>query len=233
LSASPEFDRIGPRSGATRERLLDAAEHLFAERGFDGTSMRALAQTAGASLSAANYHFGSKEGLVHAALRRRIEPINARRLELLDAAEGDAGNSSPEVEAILEAFMRPVFEARAAAEHSGLLPGRVAVRLYYDPSIASWLRGELLRTVHARFVHALARALPGRARRDLELSYQLTMGMLLHAISGEVDGLGERADGGRAPFEPLLERMVAYGAAGLRATPRTTRVARGGDGAAS
>ena len=65
----------------TKQRLLDAAELLFATHGFEGTSMRAITQAADTSLSAANYHFGSKQALIEAALVRRIEPLNRRRLE--------------------------------------------------------------------------------------------------------------------------------------------------------
>ncbi|MCP5067717.1 MAG: TetR/AcrR family transcriptional regulator, partial [bacterium] len=99
----------------TKQRLLDAAEQLFAERGFDGTSMRAVTQAAGASVSAANYHFGSKQALLGATLRRRIEPFNRRRLELLDGLE--AGGAVPDVEQLMDAFFRPPFER--AAEASG------------------------------------------------------------------------------------------------------------------
>ena len=64
----------GPRrrdSEDTKERLLDAAERLFAERGFEGASLRAVTQAAGTSVSAANYHFGSKEALLGRTLLRR------------------------------------------------------------------------------------------------------------------------------------------------------------------
>ena len=55
-----------PRPPAdTKERLLDAAEHVFAERGFEGTSMRAVTQAAGAAVSAANYHFGWSQSGCH------------------------------------------------------------------------------------------------------------------------------------------------------------------------
>jgi len=61
----------------TRTQILDAAEHLFAERGFRGTSVRAITDLAGANLAAVAYHFGSKAELLAAAARRVIEPINA------------------------------------------------------------------------------------------------------------------------------------------------------------
>ena len=71
----------GGRGAETRERLLDAAERIFAERGFEGASIRAVTQAAGASVSAANYHFGSKEALLRETLsapRRPAQRATAR-----------------------------------------------------------------------------------------------------------------------------------------------------------
>ena len=73
------------RTEATRERLLTAAAELFAERGFRGATMRAIAARAGTNLAAANYHFGSKEKLyrevafsLFAALEARLERAGLR-----------------------------------------------------------------------------------------------------------------------------------------------------------
>jgi AcrR family transcriptional regulator len=98
------------RGVETRDRLLDAAEKLFAERGFDGASMRALTQAAGVSVSAANYHFGSKEALLRATPLRRVEPLNRRRLECLDEVERDAVGQPLILESILEAIQRPIID---------------------------------------------------------------------------------------------------------------------------
>ena len=63
----------------TRTRILDAAEHLFAERGFRGTSVRAITDLAGANLAAVGYHFGSKAELLASVIRRVTEPIIDRK----------------------------------------------------------------------------------------------------------------------------------------------------------
>ena len=71
----------------TREKILDAAELLFIERGFAATSLRAIASRAGVNLAATHYHFGSKEGLLRATVDRRMEPLNEERVRLLEEAE--------------------------------------------------------------------------------------------------------------------------------------------------
>ena len=68
----------------TRTQILDAAERLFADRGYRGTSIRAITDLAGANLAAVGYHFGSKAELLAAVVRRVVEPINAAQSAGLD-----------------------------------------------------------------------------------------------------------------------------------------------------
>lgn len=71
---------------STDDRLLDAAERLFAERGVDAVSLRAIMAAAGTNVAAVHYHFGSKERLIEALLDRHLHRIAQRRFALLDAA---------------------------------------------------------------------------------------------------------------------------------------------------
>ena len=64
---------------ATKDRILDAAESLFMEHGFEATSLRSITAAAGVNLAAVNYHFGSKEELFQAVLTRRLDPMNQER----------------------------------------------------------------------------------------------------------------------------------------------------------
>src|SRR2546426_8090555 len=88
----------------TKTRILDTAEKLFGEKGFDATSLRDITAEAQVNLAAVNYHFQSKESLMDAIIERRFEPVNRRRMEMLDAA-----GPSPTVEQIVEAFLSPLF----------------------------------------------------------------------------------------------------------------------------
>src|SRR5512142_1768362 len=99
---------------ATRELILDAAERLFMEHGFDGTSMRVVTGEAGVNLAAANYHFGSKEVLMQEVLRRRLDVINQERLRQLDEAEAKAGGKPLKPSVIVDCFFGTLF--RVAAE---------------------------------------------------------------------------------------------------------------------
>src|SRR6202171_5183423 len=74
-------------SADTKTRILDAAEHLFMEHGFEATSLRQLTSAAGVNLAAVNYHFGSKEELFQAVLTRRLDPMKQERIALLTRFE--------------------------------------------------------------------------------------------------------------------------------------------------
>ncbi len=90
----------------TKTKILDAAEKLFADKGFDATSLRDITTGADVNLAAANYHFQTKDALIDAVIARRIGPVNTRRLEMLDAA-----GPNPSIEQIIEAFVAPLLGA--------------------------------------------------------------------------------------------------------------------------
>src|SRR5689334_12024668 len=94
----------------TKDRILDTAERLFARDGVEATSLRAITTEAGVNLAAVNYHFQSKEALLHAVIARRVGPMNTRRIELLNAVEARAFGDLLPVAQVLDAFLRPVFE---------------------------------------------------------------------------------------------------------------------------
>lgn len=101
---------IGGRSDHTRQIMIETAEKLFAERGFDGLSLREVALASGQrNHSAVQYHFGSKSGLVEAVFEARMAPIDARRREML--LELDGAGRSGDVVGLVDAMVRPLAEA--------------------------------------------------------------------------------------------------------------------------
>ena len=207
-------------SAETRDRLLDAAERLFAERGFEGTSMRAITQGAGTSVSAANYHFGSKEKLLHETLRRATAPANMRRLELLDQYEAAAGSEPLGLERVLDAFLRPVMEWR---QQDGVEGARqISARLFSDPpELIQSIKVEIFGPMSQRFLAAFQRSLPEKTANDIELAYQFLIGIMVYVISGQLESSSSWAarQTEAVDEEALLEQMIRFSAAGLRAGP--------------
>src|ERR1700759_3211971 len=90
---------------ATRDRLLDAAERLFAEHGYQATTMRGLTSEADANIAAVNYHFGCKQSLLEAVVHRALAPVVAERRRRLQALGDD-----PSVEAVVDAIVGPLLD---------------------------------------------------------------------------------------------------------------------------
>jgi len=107
----------------TLDRILIAAESLFAEHGYDGTTLRQITQRAEVNLAAVNYHHGDKESLYLEILRRRIQPINQTRLVWLDEAEKQAGDQPVPLALLMEILAGPLFQLYAKFSPGNSSPG--------------------------------------------------------------------------------------------------------------
>lgn len=209
----------GGAGSATREKILDAAERLFAEHGFAATSHRQITAEAGVNLAAVNYHFGSKEELFVEVVRRRLEPVNRRRLELLEEAERRSGGAR--LEDVARAFVAPVVEARDEGGEPGALP-KLMARVVGEPGgWAERLLPLVFAGVAARFLASLERMMPEAKREDLLWGLVFSAGALAHYLL--MGGLIRRVAGGAAEAEAgeAVERMARYITAGLRAVAGT------------
>jgi len=209
----------------TRERILQAAERLFAERGFAETSVRAITAEADANLAAVHYHFSSKENLLEEVLLRRIGPIVRRRLELLDALERERGERPAPVEKILEALIRPLFELgpRSSGERRRL--ARLFGRAFLEESAPGSKRAlRRLERAYRRFYAAFRKALPELPEETLHWRVHFIFKSLPSAFlnpmrfhpAGNCDLSGRAFSDARAQ-ERLQREWIAFAAAGLRA----------------
>ncbi|MBT6104247.1 MAG: TetR/AcrR family transcriptional regulator, partial [Verrucomicrobia bacterium] len=97
----------------TKTRILDTAERLFAQKGFDAVSLRNIIASAKVNLAAVHYHFGSKQALVHSVIARRLRPINGERLTNLAEARAKSGRRPLKLERVLDCLFRPLFRVQA------------------------------------------------------------------------------------------------------------------------
>src|SRR6187551_1336576 len=112
----------------TKDRILGAAEELFAQHGFSGTSLRQVTSRADVNIAAVNYHFGSKENLVNEVFRRRMDGMTTQRLEQLETA---LDRHPGQLEPILAAFIEPAL-ALAQDRNGGASFVRVIARAYAE-----------------------------------------------------------------------------------------------------
>lgn len=203
----------------TKQVLLDAAEGLFAERGFAATSMRDIAARAGANLAAANYHFGGKRGLMEAVLERRITPLNRSRLEQLGAAEAAAGRRRVSLEAVLEAYIGPALKMSEQFPGGGESFVRLMGRTFIEPDseLQSFFL-DLFKEVAGRFIPTIQQAVPDLPASDLFWRVHFMIGCMAHTM-GDKESLRVISRGQVNPddHETAIRQLVGFVAAGLRA----------------
>lgn len=200
-------------TGSTKERILGAAETLFAQRGFDGASLRQLTSSAGVNLAAVNYHFGSKEKLVEEIFRRRLGSLNSHR----QAALGNLiGQPDTRLEDVLDAFIRPALEL--SHDDSGALFMRVLVRALaeHDDTLRRFV-SENYGHVMRQFTTEFARLLPKLSKEELYWRLDMVTGALTHTMAGF--GMIRRRDdvSERTHREQTVTHLIRFAAAGLRA----------------
>lgn len=198
----------------TKDRILDAAERLFARDGFDATSLRAITAEAKVNLAAVNYHFQSKEALVQAVIGRRLGPINAQRLALLDAYEAETGGAPVSLEKIMDAFLRPVIEF--CSHHArGIVP--LIGRLYTEPGdFAPRLYQQHFEHMAQRFLPALARALPALPPRELFWRMHFAIGAMAHTLAAsQMLALMSKGSCEISDVEGTLARLKSFIIAGI------------------
>ncbi|UNK49746.1 TetR family transcriptional regulator [Lysobacter sp. S4-A87] len=202
---------------STKDRILGAAEELFAQFGFTGTSLRQVTSRADVNIAAVNYHFGSKENLVNEVFRRRMDEMSAQRLGALKTAmEQHPG----ELEPILAAFVQPAL-AMAQDRHGGGAFVRVVARAYAEKNdgLRKFLSdhyGHVLRD----FGKAIAACVPGLSKEELYWRLDFLAGALTYAMADF--GLIKRPAGvtEAAHRERAARELIHFAAAGFKVEPK-------------
>ena len=201
----------------TKTHILDVAERLFSERGFDAVSIRDITARAKVSLGAINYYFGTKLGLIAAIFDRRLPPVTKARLAALDEVEKNVGANRPAVEDILRAFIRPAFIGEGESRNRTFqkLMGRCLSEP--SPDIEGLLHAQF-QTLAERFDSALLRTQTGLTREEIFWRMNFVIAALHHALL-IVSGAFPPPPGIVIVDESVAERLVAYGSAIFRAPP--------------
>ena len=199
---------------STKDRILHAAEELFALQGFATTSLRQVTSRADVNIAAVNYHFGSKENLVNELFRRRMEEMSKQRLAALHQATETAPS---QLDAILAAFVEPAL-AMAQDRHGGGAFIRVIARAYAESNdglrkFLSDQHGHVLR----EFAKAISTCLDGLSKEELYwrldfLSGSLTYAMADFGLIKRPNGVSEATHRQRA-----AKALIRFASAGFNA----------------
>ena len=203
----------------TRARILDAAEVLFVEHGFEATSMRMITGRARVNLASVNYHFGGKEALIQEVFRRRLTWLNHERLGALERLEQEAQGAPLKPHQIVDAFFGVSLRMAADTEHGGHTFMRLLGRTYTEPAafVRQFLADEYAAVV-PRFKQALFRALPDVPPEDILWRFHFMLGAMSYAIAG-TDALQLVAGYELDEKDPgaLARRLMPFLLGGLRA----------------
>jgi AcrR family transcriptional regulator len=213
---------MSAKSERTRERILRAAERLFAQHGYDGVSVRDIGAAAKAQIALISYYFKNKEGLYRAIFQRRIEPVSVQRRAALQQLL--ARKKPPATIAdVLDALARPWVELRDRP--GGQHYTRLIAREVGDPNEAR--RGivkDMLDPIAEEFIAAMEQVLPGRPRADNHWAYHFFIGALLlmlvnpertQRLSGK---LCDMSDG-----PAVLDHIVGFFSRALEGDKRSTK----------
>jgi AcrR family transcriptional regulator len=209
----------------TRTRILDVAEELFMLHGFEGTSMRLLTSRAGVNLAAVNYHFGSKDALIEALFRRRLDPMNAARIAELARLENDAKGRPLSPEAIIRAFVGQSLRMIEDDKGGGRNFSRLLGRTYTEPTKPiRMLIGQLYAPAMQRYKEAFALALPQMPREELVWRMHFMFGTLAYTLAATdtVQLIAGCKPEDRHDARLLEDRLTAFLAAGLNAPLKHT-----------
>ena len=202
----------------TKILILDTAERLFAQKGFDAVSLRNIIASAKVNLAAVHYHYGSKQALIYAVIARRLRPINEERLAKLAEARANAGRRPVKLENVLECLFRPLFRVQTdpkAGPTFARLVGRVIGER--NEGLQKFMMGELAEVI-IQFSAAFETALPGLAKEETDWRSHFMAGSMAHTLcNADLLVRFTGTDAGMSDYETTVRRLIDFTAAGFRA----------------
>jgi len=198
-------------------RLLDAAERLFCESGFDGTSIRDLTTAAECNVASVNYHFGGKDKLYLEVFRRRMLIMRDLRIASINNVMSQHGREvSLErlLHAFVSSFIQPLVSETGAGRFSKLM-----AREMFEPHLPrNVLLEEMIIPVVSSLQQALAKVCPDLEQKRAVLCVHSLIAQLIHTIrTREVFGGLDDVRLPAADLSGMVEHIVEFSAAGIRA----------------
>ncbi len=202
----------------TQERIIDAAEELFAERGFVETSLRLITSRANVNLASVNYHFGSKKSLIQAVFDRYLS-VFFKQLEA-ELNHYEQQNQSAVVIDVLQSMVNPLISLDSLRSQGTSVFMHLIGRAYSET------QGHIRRfmmdkygSILERFYQLIYAALPCHSPHEVFLRLHFTMGAVIFTFAGN-KALSEisLADfNHQLDVEELAQKLIPYLAAGLEA----------------
>ena len=201
----------------TPEKLIAAAERLFADHGYTNVSVRAIAAAAGVNWSLVGYYFRGKDGLLSEVYRRHCSSLNAERLKLL----GRARSEGLELERIIEAFVRPALAEIQTEDGETSFSRLRAILAAEDSTLLNQLVADNFDLSSRTFVAALRQCLPHVPPDEILWRFHFMLGTIYYSVASpqRIKAFSKgRCDPGN--LEDTLQHLVPFLAAAFRAPVR-------------
>lgn len=221
-----KINATGPAGAKVQERILKVAEKLFAEKGFEDTSIRDITAQAECNLASVNYHFGGKENLYIKVFQRHLDVMRDRRIQRIQEVFSDSQDQVT-IEKLLDSFSRAFVEP-FISDPEGQTRVRLMMREMQEEHLPDdmFVR-EVIKPVKDAFVGAMLKIYPALDEKIAGLCMQtmvhLILGQFMHLIHG--DKMPHKVHKMMIPeydLEAAREHIVRFCAAGIKAYAQGT-----------
>jgi AcrR family transcriptional regulator len=207
--------KMSEKSENSRTRLLDAAEVLFAEKGFEKTTVRDITTAGHCNVASINYHFKNKDNLYREVYVRRVRQLRQVRFAAIDGvmSRGREAKLEELIGTYARSFLEPLVDTQ-----SGQAVTMLMTREMNEPRLPKEIFfEEMVWPVQERLEAAIAGLCPEVDGESLIASIQAIVGQLLHYI--RMRELHQANPQLPAPpeTEAMIEHLVRFSAAGIRA----------------
>jgi AcrR family transcriptional regulator len=199
------------------DRLLDVAEKLFSEHGFEGTSVRDIAGAAGCNIAAVNYYFGGKDKLYTEVWRRQLVQMRDDRLNAIEQVMSESGGK-PSLEDLLRSFANAVVGPFRDESRSRRFMNLMAREMIDQHVPVNLLIDEVVKPTMGALRGALLKACPGLEESRIPLLIVFLAGMLMHVV--HIKAMFEQAESTEMlsfDLNEAVDHVVKFSAAGIRA----------------
>jgi len=203
---------------STKNKIIDAAESLFAEQGFNGTSLREITGKAEVNLAAVNYHFGSKKELIKAVMSRYMDELSPRLESAL--SEICEQSTQPTLTDVFSAFIEPLLALNVFRENGTSNFLQLLGRGYTDSQgFLRWFLTTQYPNSIDLFVSAVQKAYPELTPEEMFWRLHFTMGTVVFTMSSS-DALIDIAHNDfdkTVDISEVIQKIIPYVAAGVAA----------------
>jgi len=206
--------------GGSWDRILDSAEQVFAEKGYDAATTREIAALSGDTLGTLSYHFKTKETLLFEVLKRRFDEMNEQRRAMYRDFMAKRGGAVPELDEAITAIVLPVMKLALTSKPGWRNYITILCRLMYvTVEDHGKLVAKILDPIGIELLGWLKATCPPSSHTNLAYAYQFLIGCMLDSVVQSKNNRLKRISGGTASatdFAAVSKRLIPFVIAGTK-----------------